>query len=511
MYIENTSMLSKYSFHIILFLEFSFAISASAQIIIRKEEPTLAGIAGGKAEWESHEQTLGNSSGWGAPTPYPNGTVFSITRDQVDNGQGEIVAGSFDSIGSSAFSRIAEYSDNRTWQPLGTGIQDGVVYSTVSTYIYSKGYTPLLFAGGTFTMAGGLSVHRIAMWDGSAWHSLGKGTDEGVDGSILAMAVIGDSLFIGGNFTHAGGKLVNHIAIWNIDSSRWEQIIDNGVVGVDGGVAALLVPQYKRIIYVGGGFLNAGSTPVSKIASIENSHWISLGQGIVDSTGIVEALCEGRGVGRYGEIIVGGHFNETQTTNLKIWQTDNSTWSKIDGFLGMQGTIYSLANPVNFYVGGDFTLSDSSKYFVEVNGQLPQPLIDGPVYALLGEGGYFPEGYSEGIYLGGNFFKPQPHFAVWSQSMDVPFDGNSNEYVVSIFPNPLIDNSTLRIQLKNRCNVDFAIYNLLGEKVDTFIGGVYDAGLHDFKLDNSILQTNNIYYARININGKITTLQLIKH
>jgi len=494
-------------FFLLLFLEVSFCIPTRAQTLNRKEEPTLAGIVGGKAEWENSEATLGN---FGNISGSPNGTVFSITRDQVDAGQGIIIAGSFDSIGSIASNRIAEYSDNSTWVPLGTGIQNGVVYSTVSTYIHPNIYVPLLFAGGTFTVAGGLSVNHIAMWDGSSWHTLGNAVGVGVDSTVLAMAIIGDSLYVGGNFTHAGGQIVNHLAIWNIDSNRWEPIVDNGVVGVDGGVAALLVPYEQRILYVGGGFLTAGPTPVAKIATLNYGHWNSLKSGIVDSTGIVEALCEGSIPFRNGEIIVGGHFKESGVTNFKVWKPSDSTWSTNNVFLGMTGTIYSLTNPVHLYVGGDFTLSDSSKYFFQVDGSNAGPTIDGTVYALLGEGGIFPEGYDETIYLGGNFVNPQPHFTKWGESMDVPLNGPKVNRELSIFPNPFTDNSTLRINLKNRSHVEFSIYNLIGEKVVTLSEDNYDAGIYDFNLNNTSLLSNNAYYARLNIDGNITSSLLIK-
>ena len=72
-----------------------------------------------------------------------------------------------------------------------------------------------LFAGGSFTFAGGVPVSNIAKWDGSGWATLGAG----VGNSVNAMAVFddgsGDALFVGGVFFTAGGTAANKIAKWN--------------------------------------------------------------------------------------------------------------------------------------------------------------------------------------------------------------------------------------------------------------------------------------------------------
>jgi hypothetical protein len=500
-------------YFLFILLEVSFCLSAHTQTIIRKEEPILAGVPGGEATWENHEQPLGSGGYWGFSSDNPNGTVFSITHDYVNASQGQIVAGSFDSIGSTQVNRIG-YSDNGAWKSFGSGIQNGVIYSTACAYFHPGHYQALLFAGGTFTMAGGIAVHQIAMWDGSAWHSLGNGVDEGVDSTILAMAVIGDSLFVGGNFTHAGGKLVNHIAIWNIDSNRWEQIIDNGVVGVDGGVAALLVPyQDDRKLYAGGGFLTAGSTPASKIAELNDGHWNSLGTGVTDKTGAVEALCESfEFSSNLHEIIAGGHFQETNpsVTNLKIWRPKDSTWSTINAFLGMKGTIYTLTDPFDLFVGGDFTLTDSSKYFLAIDRLNLGPKVNGAVYASLGEGGFYPEGYSERIYIGGNFSIPQHHFAIWSEGSEVELNQNTTSPDLIVFPNPVTNNSILRIKLQVRSSVKLVIYNLIGKEVFTIAAAMFDTGTHDFNLSDVVLQSGSVFLAKLNVNGDMTTRQLIK-
>jgi hypothetical protein len=65
-----------------------------------------------------------------------------------------------------------------------------------------------LYAGGDFTMAGGISANRIAKWDGSNWSALGSGISD----AVYALTVSGSDLYAGGYFLTAGGKVSPCIA-----------------------------------------------------------------------------------------------------------------------------------------------------------------------------------------------------------------------------------------------------------------------------------------------------------
>ena len=75
-----------------------------------------------------------------------------------------------------------------------------------------------LYAGGYFTNAGGISANYIAQWNGSAWAPLGSGMSGGVyvypRVGVLAFDNFG-KLYAGGSFAMAGGVTVNQIAMWN--------------------------------------------------------------------------------------------------------------------------------------------------------------------------------------------------------------------------------------------------------------------------------------------------------
>src|SRR5262249_55405397 len=65
-----------------------------------------------------------------------------------------------------------------------------------------------LVAGGTFNFGSSLS---IAAWNGTLWYGFGTG----LDNVVHALAVYNNSLYAGGSFTSAGGNPANYIAKWN--------------------------------------------------------------------------------------------------------------------------------------------------------------------------------------------------------------------------------------------------------------------------------------------------------
>ena len=81
-----------------------------------------------------------------------------------------------------------------------------------------------LIAAGNFTTAGGVTVNRIARWNGETWSALGSGLNDAVG----ALAVYNGELIAGGRFTTAGGVKANQIARW--DGYQW-QPLGGGVTG----------------------------------------------------------------------------------------------------------------------------------------------------------------------------------------------------------------------------------------------------------------------------------------
>lgn len=107
-----------------------------------------------------------------------------------------------------------------SWSSVGAGFDGGDVQAlAVLDDDGSGGHPSALYAGGSFTEAGGLTVNGIAQWDGSAWSALGTG----VVGAVRVLATFDDDaagpntdgLFVGGDLTGAGGLDVGALAKWS--------------------------------------------------------------------------------------------------------------------------------------------------------------------------------------------------------------------------------------------------------------------------------------------------------
>src|SRR5437870_5804427 len=108
---------------------------------------------------------------------------------------------------ASSFSLAAATFSDANWTSVGSGMD-----SYVKTLAVSGSD---VYAGGSFTAAGGNAVGDVAKWDGSSWSALGSGLSGAMPGEhpyVFALAVSGSNLYAGGGFTMAGGAPANHIA-----------------------------------------------------------------------------------------------------------------------------------------------------------------------------------------------------------------------------------------------------------------------------------------------------------
>jgi hypothetical protein len=128
--------------------------------------------------------------------------------------------GDFTTAGGVAANCIARW-DGTSWHPLGSGT--GGDRPAVNALAF--GPDDSLYAGGTFTMAGGVAADRIARWDGTAWYPLDSGLVGCTVWCGLSLAVGRDgSLYAGGTFTLAGGRPSSAIGRW-IGASRYRALL----------------------------------------------------------------------------------------------------------------------------------------------------------------------------------------------------------------------------------------------------------------------------------------------
>ena len=148
-----------------------------------------------------------NGSSWAAlGTGMPSGYVTCLTRDEANI---VYAGGTFMTAGGVAAVKIAKW-DGTIWSTVGSGFG-----ASVASYPYSLEYdrnAGYLYAGGSFTTAGGVACARVARWNGQIWEPLGSGMND----VVWKLKVLSNGwLLAAGNFTLADGHNVNNAALWN--------------------------------------------------------------------------------------------------------------------------------------------------------------------------------------------------------------------------------------------------------------------------------------------------------
>jgi hypothetical protein len=187
---------------------------------------------------------------------FGEGGVDCLAVHDDGSGASLYAGGTFTSAGGVAAARIARW-DGHAWHPLGTGMErPGEPFVNVAALkSFDDGTGPALYAGGLFTVAGGVAASHVARWSGTAWSALGAG----LDGSVAALEVFDDgtgpALYAGGYFNHSGATNVAHVAKW--DGSLWLPL----GTGVDDTVRSLAVVDLGSgpALFAGGDFTIAGS------------------------------------------------------------------------------------------------------------------------------------------------------------------------------------------------------------------------------------------------------------
>jgi len=114
-----------------------------------------------------------------------------------------------------------------------------------------------IIAGGLFANSGETVVNGVALWDGTGWQALGEGLP-GV--SVKAVASYGGQLYAG--------------------AYRWDGAVWTNVLQTDGAITELVV--HDGLLYVGGGFSEAGGISVSNAFAWDGTQIVLLGAGLAN-------------------------------------------------------------------------------------------------------------------------------------------------------------------------------------------------------------------------------------
>ena len=361
------------------------------------------------ARWDGSEWHALESGGENGIT----GSGFVVVLAVAVSGDDVYVGGSFSEAGGELVGNVARW-DGSEWHPLLSGGQNGVNFGVRTLAAADDG----VYVGGVFTLAGGQTANRVARWDGSQWDTLVIGGQSGVNNGVSALAVSDNDVYVGGEFSEAGGERANRVARW--DGSDWQALGNGGQKGVNDVVFAMAVAGDD--VYVGGSFTEAGE-PANRVARWDGTGWHTLGSGGQDGvSGVASASVKALDVSG-GDVYVGGAFSQPGS-GIARW--DGSEWHPLGsgGQNGVGGgTVFALAVASDdVYVGGAFTQAGgepanriarwdgSDWHALESGGQ--NGVNNGIVEALAVAG--------DDVYVGGSFNEaggePASRIARWDGS-----------------------------------------------------------------------------------------------
>lgn len=358
------------------------------------------------ATWDGNQwhpvETSGRTEG---TEPY----ILALAND----GTNLYAGGLFSAAGNTTNASYIARFDGTNWYPLGTGIGPPGGTTIVNSLAVSNNN---VYAGGSFSFAGGVTAPNIARWDGTNWYALGVGPG-GVVASITvrtngvyaagapasglnygspffemwngsywtnvpnfnpnntfigfyisdpnigmdAIAFLGTNIFIGGHFSisqydpNVGfNPITNCPDIMRFDGNYcWIM-----GTGVNSNVEAMTVLGTN--LYVAGLFTNAGGVAASHIAEWNGNAWSAVGTGVIGK-GTINALTT---IGN--NLYAGGSFTNIGGVSANyIAKWDGTNWYALGSGMGSP-TVYSL-NPIgsDLYVGGIFrSAGGKNSYYI---------------------------------------------------------------------------------------------------------------------------------------------------
>ncbi len=136
------------------------------------------------------------------------------------------VGGGFTFAGGMSANYVARFNTStNTWSSLGSGSNNGMNNEVYALAVMGSE----VFVGGYFGRAGGVSANGMARFNPNTntWSAL-EGSANGVNDRVNALAVIGSGvLYVGGRFTQAGGLSSTYIARWSSGTTSVEHIGDD--------------------------------------------------------------------------------------------------------------------------------------------------------------------------------------------------------------------------------------------------------------------------------------------
>ena len=422
-----------------------------------------------------------------------DGSVQTIERATIGANTNTYAGGTFQWTGAGVspvyLGRIARWnSTTGLWESVGGGM-NGVVYAL-------KAFNGYLYAGGSFTTAGGVSTGGLARWDGTSWNQVGGF----FGGTVYALEVYNGRLVMAGSFPGFGGSP-------NISST--DGIASYYNLG-SGGTSASVLSMHAAggRLYIGGGFATAGGVSANHVAYYDGS-WHAMTAGVDNNV---------YAIGDYnGEVEVGGAFVVAGTVPLVTkgwarWSPSGIPWftSQSGSLTANPGTSFSFsAQPVSGYPGV------TEQWYR--NGL---PLMDGPdIPGSLVSGSATPtltitnaSNFTVGTYTA-VLTNSCGSDTSYGMNMSLPAstgvggDLPSVDLFEAIGPNPSHGPSTVSFSLARDAEVRLRVLDIAGRRVSHYDFGRLPAGRHQMtwqaRDDEGGAIHSGVYFVGLEVNGQV--------
>ncbi len=296
--------------------------------------------AAGFAEWNGSTWQLIYGLGESVNEFFP-ADIFTL---QLVGGK-LFLAGAFTKAGEIFPVNVVEWDyQTSNWKLLDDGSAHQGIHDGNIQVLERSG--SVIYAGGSFTVAGGTYARNIAKWDGTGWQSIGTGFNNGIRGTVLCILADSQNIYAGGYFGSAGATEAFHIA--KFDGSTWSSI-GIGVGGVPGAHVKALA-KVGNFLYVGGYFSMVGDAennaiPANSLArfNLTTQRWETLGRGIEYVFGLPGAVYDLEVF--QDKIYVGGEFYSADDKYYENFAVlHNNKWSGIgeNHEIGIEGSVRSI-------------------------------------------------------------------------------------------------------------------------------------------------------------------------
>ncbi|MBU0586425.1 right-handed parallel beta-helix repeat-containing protein, partial [Candidatus Micrarchaeota archaeon] len=220
------------------------------------------------------------------------------------------------------------------WEPL-IDATSGVDGTNGSVYELTE-FNNKLYAGGSFSSAGGHSSSRLAQWDGTSFS-----TYSGFNGIVRCSVIGTNEIYFGGMFTNTPGGASDKVVKY--DGSTWTP-----VSGILNGPNVISLAVYNSTLYAGGSIYNIGGTTYDCIAVHNGSNWEPVGTG---TNGEVHSLYPANGY-----LYIGGEFSRVNGIDAYgIAYYDGTSFTSLNT-IGYDQIVKSMTTFDNFLVAaGSFT------------------------------------------------------------------------------------------------------------------------------------------------------------